>query len=369
MGIYSNTYNAIDELADVRPSNIIPDGCLSFNEAAMYVCEGIENAYNDMMHSIGVHELAVFESTGNEIIYEADEKVSLGNKIVNFFKQVWSHIKALFEKAVNWVRDKVSHFNAAISEIKVNRAIKSNDKKDKISNKIAGKISAKLTPDVIDAIPEGKKLGVSADYDRFLDKIGSSFKRYCMSTPNEVLNKVNDDDDGPIADAEDFIKNATGYDVKTASEFSKKLSSDLKDSERAIDKGTLKKIGKEISDYASNGNGFINDIKKPYQDSKKAIDNCIKDWQSFSKKNKSDKFATKNANDAIRYLKDYSLTISSVIGALIQISKQKYIHYSTVAMNAIRLGNQGKAKAKAEEAKNESATFGNSDFISEAFDW
>ena len=95
--IYKNYMN-ISELADVQPDrSVIPSHTLTFCEDAVYVAEAIEEDYNRIFQEIGVNELAFYENTGCEIVYEAEEKQGLIQKVVQFFKNLWAKIKAGFE--------------------------------------------------------------------------------------------------------------------------------------------------------------------------------------------------------------------------------------------------------------------------------
>ena len=97
MGVYS--LNSIQEssnyLDDVQEKEIYTE---DFMEAGLQnVYENVCN-FNAMMKSIGVAELAVYESTGEEMIYEAGTLSSLFDKIKAMLKKIWEKMKSLFTK-------------------------------------------------------------------------------------------------------------------------------------------------------------------------------------------------------------------------------------------------------------------------------
>ncbi len=107
MGVYSTGNTATATLFDNQ--NIIESAFDSPIEAAFHiVAEGEEN-YNKIMQAIGIDELAVLESTGTEMIYEAVDIKSVFGKIKEFFVNLFKKIQGIFQKFMalinSWVRD------------------------------------------------------------------------------------------------------------------------------------------------------------------------------------------------------------------------------------------------------------------------
>jgi hypothetical protein len=67
-------------------------------EAAYNIVAESEANYNAIMQAVGVHELAVFESTGAEMIYEATDVEGFKAKVKQFIRNIWEKIKGLFRK-------------------------------------------------------------------------------------------------------------------------------------------------------------------------------------------------------------------------------------------------------------------------------
>jgi len=67
-------------------------------EAAYHIVAESEANYNAIMQAVGIHELAVFESTGAEMIYEASDVKGFKEKVKQFIRNIWEKIKGLFRK-------------------------------------------------------------------------------------------------------------------------------------------------------------------------------------------------------------------------------------------------------------------------------
>ena len=111
MGIFTNTlneaygenvyYNAEADLYDgdfTQEQAIGMDESfdLNFAEQGLYAVAEINQFYNNTMKQIGIAELAYFEANGKEMVYEAVDLSSLGEKIKNIFKKIIEKIKHLF---------------------------------------------------------------------------------------------------------------------------------------------------------------------------------------------------------------------------------------------------------------------------------
>lgn len=109
MGVYSKAYMTesdeemiksvdtedlgSDETAEVE----IPDSD-DIEATAEAVIAANEANYNAIMQSIGISELAVYESTGSEMVYEAANIKGFFGKIKEFFVKLWNKIKGIFKK-------------------------------------------------------------------------------------------------------------------------------------------------------------------------------------------------------------------------------------------------------------------------------
>ena len=67
-------------------------------EGAYHIVAESEANYNAIMQAVGVAELAVFEATGSEMVYEAADVKGFFGKMKEFFKNLLEKIKGLFKK-------------------------------------------------------------------------------------------------------------------------------------------------------------------------------------------------------------------------------------------------------------------------------
>lgn len=93
MGVYSISNRELDLSTGVIECAHEPG-----LEGAYHIVAESEANYNAIMQAVGVAELAVFESTGAEMIYEAGDVKGFFGKMKEFFMNLWEKIKGLFKK-------------------------------------------------------------------------------------------------------------------------------------------------------------------------------------------------------------------------------------------------------------------------------
>lgn len=107
MGVYSSAYVLEDDqIETIDPEDLQNDETAEdaapesqdLEETAAAAIAQNEANYTAMMKSIGISELAVYESTGSEMIYESGNIKGFFAKIKEFFKKLWDKIKGLFKK-------------------------------------------------------------------------------------------------------------------------------------------------------------------------------------------------------------------------------------------------------------------------------
>ena len=94
MGVYSMNNDVELELGTSVEECAYEPGI----EAAWAIVAESEQNYNAIMQAIGVEELAVYESTGEEMVYEAGNVSGFFGKVKEFFLKMWEKIKGLFKK-------------------------------------------------------------------------------------------------------------------------------------------------------------------------------------------------------------------------------------------------------------------------------
>lgn len=99
----------VNELANVKPANIIPDFVTSVDEATLYVAEANERNLNDMAKKMNIIESRYYQSTGRHIITEDGNKDGTFAKIKKFLSEkiskLWSFIQAAWTKVVQTIKD------------------------------------------------------------------------------------------------------------------------------------------------------------------------------------------------------------------------------------------------------------------------
>lgn len=93
MGVYSMTNKEMDLTAGIIECSFEPG-----IEGAYAIVAESEANYNSIMQAVGVAELAVYESTGEEMVYEAGDVKGFLGKVKEFFVNLWEKIKGLFKK-------------------------------------------------------------------------------------------------------------------------------------------------------------------------------------------------------------------------------------------------------------------------------
>jgi hypothetical protein len=96
MGVYSiNNENAeIDMNSDTFIECTLEPGI----EAAYNIVVESEENYNRIIQAVGIEELAVFESTGAEMVYEGSTMGGFIEKAKQLFINMWEKIKGVFKK-------------------------------------------------------------------------------------------------------------------------------------------------------------------------------------------------------------------------------------------------------------------------------
>lgn len=94
MGVYSMSNNTELELT----TGIIECAYEPGLEGAYAIVAESEANYNAIMQAVGVAELAVYESTGYEMVYEAGDVKGFFGKVKEFFTNLLEKIRGLFKK-------------------------------------------------------------------------------------------------------------------------------------------------------------------------------------------------------------------------------------------------------------------------------
>lgn len=87
-----------DMLQDDETAEDVAPATSDIEETAATIIAQNEANYATIMKSIGIAELAVYESTGAEMIYEGANIKGFFAKVKEFFVKLWNKVKGLFKK-------------------------------------------------------------------------------------------------------------------------------------------------------------------------------------------------------------------------------------------------------------------------------
>lgn len=99
MGVYSmqSINESTNYLDDVE---FVDNGIEDVMESALRNIYEADSNHHNMMKDIGIAELAVYEQTGQEVVYEAGAAKGVFERIKAGFKKIWEKIKSLFTKFI-----------------------------------------------------------------------------------------------------------------------------------------------------------------------------------------------------------------------------------------------------------------------------
>lgn len=261
--IYEN-----NDLLKVESRSVIPDYVMSFSEAALYVAESINSDYNHLMESIGIEELAVFESTGMEIVYEGERLDNFKEKVKKFFVRAWETIKGFFEKILGWFEQKRKEHV---------KNIKSKIDKSDLSKLPDGTVFGKMhNTSETEITKEATKFCVNTN--KFLRKVNEEFDKVCKGvdeSDEESKSKAKDEGSKLKEEfVENLVKEISGYDVKDVAGAKKKIEESLMGEEVEINKENIENKLTILNMVVMSGK--VNEsIKVQYKNMKKAIDDAI----------------------------------------------------------------------------------------------
>lgn len=276
MGIYSvkEAYEGSAYLEDVEVEDIFED---SFDEAALRHTYEIDSNLNAIMKTIGISELAVLESTGEEIVYEAGRAGGIIEKLKAAIKKIWEKIKSLFTKFFAKMQSFGKDDKAFIN--KYRKEIMAGSTKDL---EIKG---YEFTLNDVDSattiIANMKKVTIQMESGADLN-VGSAFS---VSTSTEVSEERNIKTEGN--DLTEKIRGAalgTPTTSLDAGEFAKELRSKLRkgeDSPVTLEGSDINKG--EIIQFLMNASTGSKAIKDDFKTTKKTCEDQIKELEKVSK--------------------------------------------------------------------------------------
>lgn len=347
----SKVTSSVEENFDIlgsAPSSIV---CPNFNtalESTLFIGSVCEEAYADLMESIGVEELRIYESTGSEVLYEDAEGketkdgANLKEKLKGFFQKAWEAIKSVFEKVIAWFQGKI-HSQKALAKI----ALVWNKKKDQIKDdKTFGKAKYLI----------GSNLGSTIANGIFKRRAGELRDKVQAASRAIIAD--------PELDAMEALQKA-GVKVTNAKDFkgfwAEKFG--IPKEATAVTKKWVDDNMKMLASIVVYGVS-TKEIKEMYKDTKNYINQSAKEAMADASK-KDVKAVMKAAAKTLPIL-------AAGNNALLDIMRSRYVEANNiltsvaVALKLTKAAKEDKKEEKKEEATGESAMIA---AIESAFDW
>lgn len=287
-------------------------------EAAYTMIVESEQNYNNMMKMIGINELNVFETTGQEMVYEAVDIKGFIAAAKKFFLNLWEKIKGLFKKFF-------SMFDAAV-------------KNDKEFLKKYNKELTLASSNLKDFEFEGFEFKLSAvSVSGAESAMNGYFTKVFVTDVAQSIENYKDED------LEDKLRGAAiGKGDLSQAELAKELFSILRsgqDSKETISNISLVKYMNEIEGSAK----AKKEAEKSFKEIKKAIDTIIrnleKDERDLLKEKNSDLEAQsrkiKDTNNQISAEKTKMSILQTVNGAILTAIKDQNKQARSVCVKAM----------------------------------
>ena len=307
------------ELAAIKPDMSVFPSFVPFNEAVYYVLEANEKDFTQLLTDIGLHELAIFESTGSIILYEdnSNEKKESTNKIKEFCQRAWARIKALFERILNQI-------SAAITDLLHKKIVK----------------DPKKLAEAVANLPTDYEIK-TFEYNQVLKMINNSadiiagIKDFLDNPANDSLRDMQQKsaDRQSIADNTN-VKNDMNQ--KSYDDFKKVLTGN----EITIKKSDLTEAKiKEIMDIVTNYSVNKNKISNVYKANKEVYESIIKEVD----KGKAD------SKDKIKNLKLAIQDNANICNTTLSVYFNMFKSYMRIAVDL----NKALAKTESKDKKNQ----------------
>ena len=345
--MYYNDYESVDELANVRADlSVMPSHTLTFTEDAVYVAQAIEESYNDLFMSIGINELAVYESTGDIIVYEGGKLSEFKDSVIRWLKGIWEKIKGFFNKVL--------------------------DKFEEMRKKSVKKFG-KITAADVDKIDNDKSLGKVHTFNELMKgKYLENAKSFLsdIKIAFEDLAKSKADEDALKQKQEYFlgvtcevVSGISG--VKDIKKMKERYKEKYVGEEKTVTKQFVKDNLKELIAVVMEGS-TKRKIKDDYNRTKKIINDEI------SRVKKMEDGDIKNSfKYSVNVMKEIVVCMHAVCAVTLDICVRRYTEYRNILAKVYSYANVGDKK---ETSTGESYYGGytrsyQTDLVSEAFDW
>lgn len=343
------TYENINEKVE-SIKGLIPDNCMSFFEQSLYVAEHAEKVTNEMFASIGIEELAVYESTGSTVVYEGAKLDQFKTTIKTTFNNIWGAIKSAYEKVMNFFEEKKKN---AVESLKGMTIMTSADVDKFVKEDYKGGKVHKYDVDCID---------FEANVKKFVSNVEGAFASVDYSDKAAFDDLKND-----LMDS--MVKNIAGVDAKSVKEAKKEVHSKMMGEQVEITRAWLKDNMNEVINVVTKGES-VKDIKKAYKAEKQNIDKAI---SSLNRKLTSRKDENMNGVTQMFVLyKASTQCFHSMMSIKMDVVRNRMMAYTSIMVKMAAIKMRGSVGKKKEEKVEESAftpATSQVDLIEAAFQW
>lgn len=277
--------------------SVIPAGCLSFSEGALYIAEATENEFNKLFESIGIEELAVYESTGSEVVYEGAKLDEFKNKVIEFFKGFLAKVKHAYEIIVD-------KFNEMVKGTKKNlRTVKDSDLKLLDSDMKFGKFH-QYDFGGFDPRNKANKLvnDIKKDFDENIEKDVESRKNLKEEYENKIVSEISGTDKNNIKEAKEA------------------LAKKFKGEEKEVDLAWVIQNKSPLDVVVFNSP--TKETKKSFNAEKEIIDGIIGEVKAYK--------SADYAQQTVSLLKDITATMHSCMMAYMDALKRRYGEFRNI---------------------------------------
>lgn len=300
-----------ESIKNVKPDMSVIPAFASLAESAYYIIEANEKDFTEMIKSIGIKELGIFESTGSVLLYEENsaESEEATEKKESWITKVVARVKALFEKFLTKLKEATGHIGKLIA----NKVIS----KDKVKTNIAN-------------LPESWSFE-RFPYDKLKEALGNETEGILAKAGDDanIKNKV-DKTDANQSDPDKIRAELRGEKETLKKDFF------MKDGK--VDWTKVEGIYRVISDY----NECSKAVKKFYHGTQKYFNDLIKKQKELQG---NDEHSKENLNKMKMYANNRVLYASIILSE----------YYSLYMSNVKLIMSLAKVKSAKTEDKKEEA--------------
>lgn len=335
------TFN--DELSGIQAMDVIPEGCLSFMEAANYVIESTDWDFQDMLEECGVDS--------EDMLEEAVLNESLGDvkdKVVNTVQDLWAKIKAFFAKVVQWFKDRAQQAKDTFAKVKTEIQGKMDQKAAEKRQAFVDKVTDSKLVDALHKAKDADKIKLGKYRVYGIDKTVrfnalDSILNDSLGMEYEPAIKKFCDALVPGAESPSQIRSILVSNAKVGSETD--LTGENITSSHVKEMADVVLNGKSDRTIKEHYNAFRNACKK-------AITNLKKENKKLSKDDRA------SSHDIYTKGRLYTGAINlaySASSATMDLLRQRYNEYVAILRRVLAQGNRQIRKQKS--STNESADF------------